>query len=109
MQKKNFDTADETMRPTEKITSDKVELAGKTFYRVSAQPGWRWTIDMKPVVKTDTCQVDHVLYMLSGKMGVKMDDGEELEYGPGDLAHIPPGHDGWGIGSEPTVWLEIPH
>jgi hypothetical protein len=38
-----------------------------------------------------------------------MDDGQELDFAAGDIAHIPPGHDGWGVGDEPTVWLEIPH
>lgn len=109
MQKKNFDSADETMQPSEKIKNEKVNINGKTFYRVTGQPGWRWSIDIKPVVKTESCPMDHLLYMISGKMGVRMDDGEELEYNVGDLAAIPPGHDGWGIGNEATVWIEIPH
>jgi len=42
-------------------------------------------------------------------MVVRMDEGEELTCTAGDIASIAPGHDGWGIGSEPTVWLELPH
>lgn len=109
MTKKNFDAPDDVMQPAEKITSDVVEMGGTKVYRVTAAPGWKWSVDLKPVFKTDSCPTDHLLYMLSGTMGVKMDDGQELEFGPGDLAHIPAGHDGWGIGDEPTVWLEIPH
>lgn len=109
MQKKNFDSPDETMQPAEKIKSEKVDIGDKTFYRVTAQPGWRWSVDLKPVFKTDSCPVDHLLYMISGRMVVRMDDGEELEYVAGDLASIPPGHDGWGTGEEPTVWIEVPH
>ena len=107
--KKNFNDADDTMHPADKITSDIVDIDGKKFYRVTAQPGWKWSVDLKPVLKTDSCPMDHLLYMLSGSMVVRMDDGEELTYGPGDMAAIPPGHDGWGLGNEPTVWLEIPH
>ncbi|HSX30610.1 MAG TPA: cupin domain-containing protein [Candidatus Saccharimonadales bacterium] len=109
LSKKNFDQPDDTMHPAGKVTSEVVELNGKTLYRVTAQPGWRWTVDLKPVLKTDSCQMDHLLYMLSGSMGVRMNDGQELEYGPGDIAAIPPGHDGWGLGDEPTVWIELPH
>ena len=36
-----------------------------------------------------------------------MDDGKEEVFGPGDVGSIPPGHDGWTIGNEPVVWLEI--
>lgn len=107
--KKNFDSADDSTHPSERLRMDAVEINGKKFYRVTAQPGWKWSIDLKPVVKTDSCQVDHLLYMIDGKMVVRMNDGKELEYGPGDVAAIPPGHDGWGVGEEPTIWLEIPH
>jgi uncharacterized cupin superfamily protein len=36
-----------------------------------------------------------------------MDDGTELEIGPGDVVSIPPGHDGWTIGDEPCVVLDF--
>lgn len=35
---------------------------------------------------------------------MKADDGQELEFGPGDVADIPPGHDGWVIGNEPAIF-----
>jgi hypothetical protein len=38
-----------------------------------------------------------------------MNGGKEEEFGPGDVADIPPGHDGWTASDEPVVWLEIPH
>ena len=40
-------------------------------------------------------------------MKVVMDDGEEMEYGPGDFAVMPPGHDAWTIGDEPCVLLGV--
>lgn len=107
--KKNFDTPDDTLHPADKITAEMVELNGQQFHRITAQPDWRWTVDLKPVMKTDSCQTDHLLYVISGRMVVRMDDGQEMEYGPGDIAAIPPGHDGWGLDGEPTVWVELPH
>ena len=34
---------------------------------------------------------------------VVMDDGEEMEYGPGDFGVMGPGHDAWIVGDEPCV------
>jgi len=109
MIKKNFNKPDDTKQPSAKIKFETVELNGHTLSRVTCDSGWRWSVDLKPVFNTDSCQIDHFLYVLSGKMMVKSDDGQELEYESGDIAHIPPGHDGWDIANEPTVWLEIPH
>ena len=36
-----------------------------------------------------------------------MDDGAEMEFGPGDVYEIPSGHDGWVVGNEPMIGLEI--
>jgi uncharacterized cupin superfamily protein len=49
--------------------------------------------------------MNHVGYVLSGRQRLRMDDGAELEVGPGDLVTIPPGHDGWTVGDEPCVIL----
>jgi mannose-6-phosphate isomerase-like protein (cupin superfamily) len=40
-------------------------------------------------------------------MKVRMDDGTEEEFGPGDVSIIPPGHDGWVVGNEPVVVIDI--
>jgi quercetin dioxygenase-like cupin family protein len=109
MLKMNFDNPDKSMQPAERIKVDVIVMNELKFQRVTAQPGWKWSIDLKPVVKTDSCPMDHLLYMLAGTMEVRMDDGQELQYNAGDLAAIPPGHDGWGIGDEATIWIEIPH
>jgi len=42
----------------------------------------------------------------SGRMKVVMDDGEQMEYGPGDFAVMAPGHDAWIIGDEPCVVID---
>jgi hypothetical protein len=38
---------------------------------------------------------------------VKMDDGTELVMKPGDLFHVPSGHDSWVVGDEPYVSLHF--
>ncbi|HET7269930.1 MAG TPA: hypothetical protein VFI90_02475 [Rubrobacter sp.] len=53
---------------------------------------------MKPIAGTETCQVQHVGYVLSRQIKVVMEGGTEA--GAGDAAVIPPGHDAWIVGDE---------
>lgn len=39
-------------------------------------------------------------------MKVVMNDGEEMDYGPGDFATMAPGHDAWVEGDEPCVVID---
>jgi uncharacterized cupin superfamily protein len=40
-------------------------------------------------------------------MALKMDDGTEREFGPGDAFHMPPGHDAWIVGDETCKLLDF--
>jgi hypothetical protein len=40
-------------------------------------------------------------------MKVIMDDGTEIECGPGEVMAIPPGHDGEVVGDEPCVFIDF--
>jgi mannose-6-phosphate isomerase-like protein (cupin superfamily) len=40
-------------------------------------------------------------------MTVRMDDGPEVEIGPGDVASIPPGHHAEVPGNEPCVMVDF--
>lgn len=44
---------------------------------------------------------------LSGRLHVQMDDGNEEQFGPGDVMLLPPGHDAWSEGAEPCVFVEF--
>ena len=83
-----------------------VDLAAGGVGRAVFEPGWQWSKHIKPIAKTDSCQSAHRAYYVSGRMKVVMDDGEEAEFGPGDYAVIPPGHDAWIIGDEPCVVID---
>ena len=43
----------------------------------------------------------------SGRIKVVMGDGTEEEFGPGDAAVIPPGHNAWVVGNEPVVGIDF--
>jgi EutQ-like cupin domain len=72
----------------------------------SVLKAWVKALHVKPIAKTESCQAAHMGYFISGRMKVVMDDGEEMEYGPGDFAIMAPGHDAWIIGDEPCIVLD---
>lgn len=84
-----------------------IEVGGITFGRATFQPGWRWSTHVKPTAGTNSCQAAHLGVQLSGTMHIKMDDGTERDIRAGEVANIPPGHDGWVVGSEPVVFIDI--
>ncbi|MFE3447172.1 cupin domain-containing protein [Nocardia cyriacigeorgica] len=105
--RKNFDAPEET-RPFEqgKGKLDLVELDSGPVGRAVFEPGWKWSLHVKPIAGTDSCQAPHMGYCLSGRLVVRMDDGEQVEFGPGDLMVVPPGHDAWVVGEEACVMLD---
>ena len=83
-----------------------VNLDAGPVGRATFKPGWKWSEHVKPIAGTDSCQAAHTCYFVSGRMKVVMDDGEEIEYGPGDFAIMPPGHDAWIVGAEPCIVVD---
>ncbi len=75
--------------------------------RGELEPGWRWSIDIKPIVGTPSCQIHHLQLLLAGRFAVRMDGGEEVEFVAGDVFEIPPGHDAWVVGDEPVVLIDV--
>ncbi|MDQ7843162.1 MAG: cupin domain-containing protein [Armatimonadota bacterium] len=104
---KNFDTPDETRRPFAKGRVEVIRVGGLTFYRETLEPGWRWSEHVRPVVGGTSCQRYHVKIFLRGRQRIRMDDGTEMEFGPGDVAVMHPGHDAWVVGDEPNVLIEL--
>ena len=47
------------------------------------------------------------LYVVSGRLGIRMDDGTELVASPGDVVVIDPGHDAWTVGDEDFVAVDF--
>ena len=82
-------------------------VGGTMIGRATFEPGWRWSESVKPIAGTDSCQVPHHGYVVSGRIGIKMDDGTEFEAGPGDAYDIPAGHDGWVIGNDAYVGVDF--
>lgn len=108
LEKKRFESPDETRTFTEaKGKLDLVGVGQLQIGRAVFEPGWRWSENVKPLVGTDSCQAAHTGYVLEGRMAVRMDDGNEVEYGPGDAFYMPPGHDAWIVGDDQCVLLDV--
>ncbi len=103
LQKKNFQKPDEIQTPPN-LKVENITIGDMTVSKQTYQPGWKWSQDIKSIVKTDSCQVHHFGVWVSGRLRVRADDGQEIEFGPGDVSDIPPGHDGWVVGTEPAVF-----
>ena len=104
---KNVRTPDETRPFADKGSAAVMNVGGHTAIYGTWEPGWRWSDHVKPMAGTDSCQATHLLYCLSGRMKVVMEDGTEGELGPGDMASIAPGHDAWTVGDEPCVAVDF--
>jgi hypothetical protein len=106
LEAKSHDKADEVRTPS-KTRVEVVRLPGYTIGRLRAEPGWRWSECVKPVAGTDSCQVAHVGYAISGRVTVRMNDGAQQTIAAGDSYTIPLGHDAWVEGNEPFVCIEV--
>ena len=106
MQRRRFSDPDD-VRTIPHGRVDVVELDDRVVGRMTYEPGWRWSVDVKPIAETDTCQFHHFGVTISGRLRAQMRDGTELEVGPGDVFEIPPGHDAWVVGDEPWVSVDF--
>jgi hypothetical protein len=105
---KNFDKPDETRNFKAHGRLDVVNFPdGVTIGRAVFEPGWKWSNDVKPLANTEQCEAPHTGQCLSGTMVIHMKSGEEFKIHPGDVFHIPPGHDAWVEGSEEVVMLDV--
>jgi mannose-6-phosphate isomerase-like protein (cupin superfamily) len=97
----------EERREFEKGSFEVVEIGGMTIGRATYEPGWKWSEHVRPTAGTDSCEVEHVGMVVSGRAMIAMEEGVEVEVGPGDLFAVPPGHDSWVVGDEPYVSLHF--
>lgn len=104
---RSLDNPEET-RPFEdgKGRLDLVDVANGGVGRAVFEPGWQWSKHVKPIAQTESCRAAHAGYVLSGRMKIVMDDGEEMEISPGEYMSVPPGHDAWVVGDEACVIVD---
>jgi hypothetical protein len=102
---KTFESPDET-REFPNGRAEILNVAGGEVGRLTFQPGWRWSTDVKPIAGTASCEAPHFQYHVSGRLAIVMDNGAEFIAGPGDVTALPSGHDAWVVGDEPVVTVD---
>jgi class 3 adenylate cyclase len=105
IQVRSFREPDETLTPP-LGKSAIVRIGELTVEHGVLQPGWSWRQHVKPIVRTESCRFHHRGIVLSGQLGIRMDDGDEAIIGPDCVFDIPPGHDGWVVGDKPLVTID---
>jgi hypothetical protein len=80
---------------------------GGRVKRMVYPPGFRWSVDMRPIVGTDLCMHAHVGFLVSGEIHIEYADGCVVEHKAPQIVAIEPGHDGWVVGNEPVVLIEF--
>jgi hypothetical protein len=61
-----------------------------------------------PIEKKSMNSPDEIRIFEKDKLKLTtLNRGSEKEFGPGDAAIIPPGHDAWDIGNEPVVGIDF--
>jgi class 3 adenylate cyclase len=101
----NLDQPDETLT-FDHGRVDWVVLGDQTVGRTIAEPGWRWSTHIRPLVGGEWCQTRHLGVIVSGTMHIATDGGEEFELGPNSVIDVAPGHDAWVVGDDPVVSIE---
>lgn len=103
---KSFDAPDETVA----FDHGRVHLlkfGSLAIAREVLEPGWRWSVHVKPIAGTERCEFHHVSFVLEGRIGVESRDGEIREFTTGEVVDIAPGHDAWVVGEDPAVTIDF--
>ncbi|MDC0992130.1 cupin domain-containing protein [Gammaproteobacteria bacterium] len=104
---KSFVDAEEINTSFNNAKIEAVNVGGQRVVRLTLKPGWKWSIDVKPSIGTNTCQASHLGVIISGSICCRHDDGTEATYTAGDAYSIKPGHDAWVVGDEVAEAFEF--
>jgi mannose-6-phosphate isomerase-like protein (cupin superfamily) len=107
VQKKNLDTTADETREFGQGQMQTATIGDFKVARLLLEPGWKWSEHVRPLAQTDSCQVRHTGYAISGQLKVVMDDRTEVEIGAGDAYVIEPEHDAWVVGDEPFLGVDV--
>ncbi|ELZ63417.1 hypothetical protein C5B91_17715 [Haloferax sp. Atlit-10N] len=86
--------------------TESVDLSDVAVTRATLEPEWGAEADHDGA-EAAYCQNAHDIYVVSGTLGLELDDGTQTEIAAGCAATIPPGHRGWTVGDERLVYLEF--
>jgi len=105
IEQKSFALADE-VRVFGKGKLELLKFGRGVVGRLTLEPGWRWSEQVRHIAGTELCEAPHFQYHISGCLRVLMRDGTQIEAGPGDVTALAAGHDAWVVGDEPVVIID---
>jgi hypothetical protein len=94
-------------RDVGRVTLDVGRAGAARIKRMIYPVGFRWSVDMKPAVGTALCMHAHAGFLAHGEIHVEYADGCVVEHKAPQIVSIEPGHDGWVVGNEPVVIIEV--
>jgi len=86
--------------------ADVLVIGGSEIGRLTLEPGWRWSQDVRPLAGTQWCEAPHFQYHVSGTLRVRTSEGQEFDATPGQVTALPSGHDAWVVGDVPVVVVD---
>ena len=89
------------------VRVDVVRTGSARVKRLIYPPGFRWSKDMKPLVKTETCLHAHVGFLAQGRIRGAYADGCAFDYTAPCVVAIEGGHDAWVEGGEAAVLVQF--
>jgi hypothetical protein len=99
---KSFDRPDEHATKGG-VEIDVLQIGEMKVRRATYPPGWKFSTHMG----APKCQDTHVGYTVAGRLIAELDDGTQLEFSPGSVFVVPPGHDAWVVGNEPCTIVQF--
>ena len=89
------------------VEIDVVSVGDARIKRAIYPAGMRWSVDLRPLVGTETCQHAHAGFLAHGALHFEFPDGCTIELHAPAVVDVPPGHDAWVPGDEPAVLIEV--
>jgi hypothetical protein len=89
------------------VQLDIVRVGAGRVKRTIYPPEFRWSTNMKGVAGTALCMHAHVGFLARGRIHIEYADGCRLEFSAPHAVYIEPGHEGWVVGNEPAVLIEV--
>ena len=86
---------------------DMTRIGSARVRRVVYPSGFRWSTHMKPLVGTSACEHAHVGFIIAGAIGIRYANGSEKTFTAPQAVGITPGHEGWVVGDEPAIMIEV--
>ena len=103
LEAKNFAAQSDEVFTSANAKVETVNVLGQRVMKLTVQPSWKWSQDIKPVVGTESCQAKHIEVIVERTITCWYNDGSEIIYSEGDACAIEPGHDAWVVGDKRAV------